>query len=101
MRHPFTPDNEPVPSEADLVACEKTAFWHIVNPLTEEWGYCEPSGYELPYVGRVFVHGVVDYTLCDWYARSTVLSCGTMTGVTSGGARLQPLFGQLRKGGVQ
>ena len=66
------PTMNPKPSEADLVACEKTGVpWHIVNPLTEEWGYCEPSGYELPYVGRVFAHGVVDcYSLCrDWYAR--------------------------------
>jgi cell wall-associated NlpC family hydrolase len=33
------------------------------------WGYCEPSGFELPYVGRQFVHGIIDcYTLCrDWY----------------------------------
>ena len=67
--HPIT---NPEPSEADLVACEKTGVpWHIINPLTEQWGYCEPSGYELPYVGRVFVHGVVAcYTLVrDWYAR--------------------------------
>ena len=66
------PTMNPKPSEADLVACEKTGVpWHIINPLTEEWGYCEPSGYELPYVGRVFAHGVVDcYSLCrDWYAR--------------------------------
>lgn len=66
------PTTNPKPSEADLVACEKTGVaWHIVNPLTEEWGYCEPSGYQLPYVGRVFAHGVVDcYSLCrDWYER--------------------------------
>lgn len=66
------PKANPKPSQADLVACENTGVpWHIVNPLTEEWGYCEPSGYELPYVGRVFAHGVVDcYSLCrDWYAR--------------------------------
>ena len=66
------PTMNPKPSEADLVACEKTGLpWHIVNPLTEEWGFCEPSGYQLPYVGRVFAHGVVDcYSLCrDWYAR--------------------------------
>ena len=38
---------------------------------TEGWGYCEPSGFKLPYVGREFVFGVVDcYTLVhDWYAR--------------------------------
>lgn len=66
------PVSNPKPSEADLVACEKTGVpWHIINPLTEEWGYCEPSGHQLPYVGRQFAFGVVDcYTLVrDWYAR--------------------------------
>lgn len=66
------PTTNPKPSEADLVACEKTGIpWYIINPRTEEWGFCKPSGYQLPYVGRVFAHGVVDcYSLCrDWYAR--------------------------------
>ena len=66
------PVSNPKPSEADLVACEKTGVpWQIINPLTEEWGYCEPSGHQLPYVGRQFAFGVVDcYTLVrDWYAR--------------------------------
>ena len=66
------PKTTPTPSEADRVACEKSELpWHIVNPQTGEWGYCEPNGYELPYVGREFVHGVVDcYTLWkDWYKR--------------------------------
>ena len=66
------PSTKPTPSDADRVACEKSELpWHIVNPQTEEWGYCEPEAYELPYVGREFVHGVVDcYTLWkDWYKR--------------------------------
>ena len=71
------PKTNHAPSPADRVACEKTGLpWHVVNPNTELWGYCEPSGYELPYVGREFVHGIIDcYTLCrDWYSKELVLN---------------------------
>mgnify|MGYP003136188562 FL=1 len=67
--HPIT---NHAPSPADLVACEKSGLpWHIVNPQTEFWGYCEPSGYELPYVGRPFYYGIIDcYSLIrDFYKR--------------------------------
>jgi len=64
------PTSRPEPSVADRISCNNTGLpWIIVNPKTEEWGYCEPSKFELPYVGRDFVFGVVDcYSLCrDWY----------------------------------
>jgi len=64
------------PSQADKVACEKSGVpWYVVNPQTELWGYCEPEGYELPYVGREFSHGLVDcYTLVrDFYKREFLI----------------------------
>lgn len=66
------PISNPAPSQADCVACQKSGLpWIIVNPKTEAWGHCKPDGFELPYVGREFVFGVVDcYTLCrDWYCK--------------------------------
>ena len=66
------PTTRPVPSVADQISCNNTGLpWVIVNPKTEEWGQCEPSDFELPYVGREFAFGVVDcYSLCrDWYQR--------------------------------
>ena len=66
------PNSHPNPSEADKVACEESGVpWHIVSPHLNSWGYCEPAGFVLPYVGRKFVFGVVDcYSMCrDWYKR--------------------------------
>tara|TARA_B100000131_G_scaffold321815_2_gene373850 strand:- start:218 stop:931 length:714 start_codon:yes stop_codon:yes gene_type:complete len=74
--HPITNHH---PSSADLVACEKSGLpWFIVNPKTELWGECKPSGYELPYVGRYFFHGIVDcYTLLqDFYKKEFGIKMG-------------------------
>jgi proteasome lid subunit RPN8/RPN11 len=66
------PISNPQPSQADRVACAKTGLpWFIINPKTGGTSLTLPEQYELPYVGRKFVFGIVDcYSLCrDWYSK--------------------------------
>lgn len=66
------PKTNPQPTQADLIGIEKTGLtWVIVNPITEQFTINEPSGYQAPYTGREFVHGVTDcYSIWrDYYKR--------------------------------
>lgn len=66
------PNGDASPSQADLVMLEAYGLpWHIVSWPQGGHSYTEPTGYEAPYTGRVFVHGLLDcYTMIrDWYKR--------------------------------
>ncbi len=38
------PTTKPLPSDDDIKVCKRgNTMWFIVNPVTEEWGSCDPS----------------------------------------------------------
>jgi proteasome lid subunit RPN8/RPN11 len=66
------PNHVAEPSMADLAGCELSGLpWHIVSYPNEDYRLVEPSGFQTPYLGRPYVHGLLDcYAVVrDWFAR--------------------------------
>lgn len=77
--HPAT---QPNPSPTDLVSIEQDDVpWLIVNPFLLTYSITKPSGYTLPYIGRIFHHGITDcYSLVrDYYLKELGITLGQYT----------------------
>lgn len=65
------PKRAPLPSHADLVACEKSELpWTIISLPGNATHSFSPSGYKAPLIGRQYCFGVLDCLtlICDYYA---------------------------------
>lgn len=63
----------PEPSDADLAMCEHSDLpWLIVNHPLGTFKQIQPTGYEVPLVGRQYSHGVLDcyQIVVDHYRRN-------------------------------
>lgn len=73
------PNADGTPSEADLAGCEATELPWLISPLRageggfvhDETTLTQPSGFQMPYVGRPYLFGTFDcYSLLsDFYLR--------------------------------
>lgn len=65
------PNQSPMPSEADRISCEKSGLkWLIMSYPSGDIFEFEPTGYEIPLLGRQFAHGIVDcYSFIQDYYR--------------------------------
>lgn len=64
------------PSMADRVMCERSGLpWLVMGWPSGVIKECTPEGWQAPYVGREFAHGVLDcYTIIqDWYRRELAI----------------------------
>jgi proteasome lid subunit RPN8/RPN11 len=79
------PDYPCRPSDADRLGCEESGLpWGIIEVYAGKATQCfvwEPSGFELPLMGRPFIHGLSDClsVVLDYYKRERGVDLGAYT----------------------